>query len=137
MYYEIAIKHTVQKEDSVYRDVTTKFLVNNVDLFAEAEAKGAEEYKDLSWYDVNYIKRSPIREFVNELSNPCDKVFVSIVVDTYTDDNGNEKEQKYYVGLFASDMKNAQSIMDEYMKQGFTDMRIQQIKETKFENKIL
>lgn len=137
MYYEIIVKRSVSKEDGSFKDVTERHMVNNVDLFAEAEAKAIEEYSGCIECDVTYIKRSPVREFVNQPIDEDEKIFIATVVDSYTDDNGNEKELKYYVGLFACDMRQAQAIMEDYMKQGLSEMRIQQIKETKFNQKVL
>ena len=61
--------------------------------------------------------------------NMSDKPYNEIK-DTFTDDEGNEKDSKYFVLVCAKDITEANKIMDEYLKQGF-DMKLDGIVRTK------
>lgn len=91
MFYEIKLK--VEKENSKgeMKEVIEHFITD-VGLFAEAEAKGLEQYVDC---DVISITHSKVVEIVNEKEE--DKPFYkATLIDIFIDDNGNEKETKYY-----------------------------------------
>ena len=61
--------------------------------------------------------------------NMSDKTYNDIK-GTFTDDEGNEKDSKYFVLVCAKDIPEANKIMDEYLKQGF-DMKLDGIVRTK------
>lgn len=95
MFYEIKLK--VEKENSKgeMKEVIEHFITD-VELFAEAEAKGLEQYNGNC--DVFSITRSNVVEIVNEKEE--DKPFYkATLIDIFIDDNGNEKETKYYEEL--------------------------------------
>lgn len=50
---------------------------------------------------------------------------------TFTDENGNEKENKYYNLVCAKDITEANRLMQEHMRQGLEDMRLDAIQKTK------
>lgn len=86
MFYEIKLK--VEKENSKgeMKEVIEHFITD-VGLFAEAEAKGLEQYVDC---DVISITHSKVVEIVNEKEE--DKPFYkATLIDIFIDDNGNEK----------------------------------------------
>ena len=56
--------------------------------------------------------------------------YKATIVDTYTDDAGNEKETKYYVLVSARDIPEANRLMEDYLRQGF-DMKLDGIVKTK------
>ena len=99
-----------------------------MDLFANAEYTGLNEYNGNC--DVVAIKRSPIREIVNtkEEGKPF---FRATIVQIFTNDDGTEKELLYPVLVCATDMKEANKLMEEYIKAGLNDMKLKEIKETK------
>ena len=76
------------------------------------------------------VKRSNVREIVNE-SEDKEHYFKATIVDTFTDDNGKEKELKYYVLIRANDLGEATGKANEYMRQGLQDMRLDGIVKTK------
>lgn len=126
MFYEIKLK--VEKENSKgeMKEVIEHFITD-VELFAEAEAKGLEQYVDC---DVISITRSKAVEIVNEKEE--DKPFYkATLIDIFIDDNGNEKGTKYYNLVCAKDITEANRLMQEHMRQGLNDMRLDGIVKTK------
>lgn len=126
MFYEIKLK--VEKENSKgeMKEVIEHFITD-VGLFAEAEAKGLEQYVDC---DVISITHSKVVEIVNEKEE--DKPFYkATLIDIFIDDNGNEKGTKYYNLVCAKDITEANRLMQEHMRQGLNDMRLDAIQKTK------
>lgn len=126
MFYEIKLK--VEKENSKgeMKEVIEHFITDVV-LFAEAEANGLEQYVGC---DVFSITRSKVVEIVNEKEE--DKPFYkATLIDIFIDDNGNEKETKYYTLVCAKDITEANRLMQEHMRQGLKDMRLDGIVKTK------
>lgn len=127
MWYELKLKVEKENAKGEIKEVKEHFITN-VDLFCEAEAKGIELYNGKC--DVFSIIRSKIREIVN--SKEDDKPFFkATIVDTFINDDGTEKEINYPVLVCASDLKEANKIIDEYMKAGLNDMRLDGIIKTK------
>lgn len=127
MFYEIKLK--VEKENSKgeMKEVVEHFITD-VGLFAAAEANGLEQYNGNC--DVISIIRSNVVEIVNEKEE--DKPFYkATLIDIFIDDNGNEKETKYYNLVCAKDITEANRLMQEHMRQGLNDMRLDGIVKTK------
>lgn len=127
MFYEIKLK--VEKENSKgeMKEVVEHFITD-VGLFAEAEANRLEQYNGNC--DVISITRSNVVEIVNEKEE--DKPFYkATLIDIFIDDNGNEKETKYYTLVCAKDITEANRLMQEHMRQGLNDMRLDAIQKTK------
>ena len=103
MFYEIKLK--VEKENSKgeMKEVVEHFITD-VELFAEAEAKGLEQYNGDC--DVFSITRSKVIEIVNE-KEEGKPFYKATLIDIFIDDNGNEKETKYYNLVCAKDITEA------------------------------
>lgn len=127
MWYELELK--VQKENSKGEIKEVKeHYITDVDLFAEAEYKGMSLYGNNS--DVFAIVRSKIREIVNDKEE--DKPFYkAVITDTFVNDDGTEKETQYPVLICAKNVKEATKLIEDYMSQGLTDMRLDGITKTK------
>ena len=127
MFYEV--KFRVEKENSKgeIKQVAEHYIVDGCEFFAEAEVKALEEYNNDC--EVFSIIQSRIREIVNdkEESKPF---FKATITETFTNDDGSEKENKYPVLVCASDIKEANKLMEEYLKQGLSDMRLDGIVKT-------
>ena len=84
MYYEVKLKVMKTNKDGLEKEVKEHFITD-CSLFAEAEAKGLEQYaSDNMESDVFSISRSNIIEIINEKTEdkPCErccsiKVFAS------------------------------------------------------------
>lgn len=128
MFYEVKLR--VEKENSKgeLKQVSEHYIIEGCEFFAEAEVKAMEEYNNDC--EVFNIVQSRIREIVNtkEEGKPF---FKATIVSTYTNDDGTEKETKYPVLVCATDIKEANKLMEEYLKQGLEDMRLDGIVKTK------
>ena len=128
MLYEVKLR--VEQENSIgeLKQVTEHYIVDGCEFFAEAEVKAMEEYNNDC--EVFSIIQSRIREIVNdkEESKPF---FKATITETFTNDDGSEKENKYPVLVCASDIKEVNKLMEEYLKQGLSDMRLDGIVKTK------
>ena len=118
MIYEGTVQYTamVDGNEKVKKNV---FLIDNCNLFAQAEDILLEFNADLKDVDVIAIKRSKLKEIINTPTDEYDKIFIADIMDIFTDENGEEKELTYKVAGYAKDIKAAHEFMDEYLKQGF------------------
>ena len=133
--YEIQI--TFVEADSKGNDRNRKqnFILEHAESFANAEEIGYDYGSGLTAIDVVSIKRSKLKEIVNEkpFGDETCKIYVAQIVDHFVDvDTEETKDIKYSVALFAHDMKEAQQAIEQYMKQGLEDMDLVGIKETNF-----
>lgn len=134
MLYEITTKVKKTQEDGSEKEVTERYITD-CELFSEAEYAGMKTYKDASDGDVIAIKRSNVREIVNEQDDK-DYYYKATIVTKTIDDKENEKEQKYYVLIRADNLTEANSKANEYMKQGLDEMFLDGIVKTKILSKI-
>lgn len=135
MLYEITTKVKKLQEDGSEKDVAERYITD-CELFAEAEHAGMHSYADYQQEgDVVAIKRSNVREIVNE-SDDKDYFYKATIVSKYVDDNANEKEQKYYVLIRADSLIEATNKANEYIAQGLDDMTLDGMTKTKIIAKI-
>lgn len=129
MYYEITDRVKRVKDDGTEKEVNERYITDCL-TFAEAEQKGMEAYSaDNTDGDVVAVKRSNVKEIVNE-NEEKQHYFKATIVDIFTDDNGNEKELKYYVLIRADNLTEATSKANDYLRQGLSDMRLDGIVKT-------
>lgn len=129
MYYEMTTKVTRVKDDGTEREESERYITDCL-TFGEAEEKAAETYSsDNTDGDVIAVKRSNVREIVNE-DEEKEHYFKATIVDTFIDDK-TEKELRYYVLIRANDLSEATAKANEYMRQGLQDMRLDGIVKTK------
>ena len=104
-------------------------------MHAEEEQRGYEYASEYQFNepDITSVKRSNIREFVNEDPDEDETIiYDAIIADVYINEKtGKEKEMKYHVGVFAQSVSDATKKVYEYMNQGLNDMRFIGVKETK------
>ena len=107
MYYEMTTKVTRVKDDGTEKEVTERYIADCL-TFEEAERKGMETYSaDNTEGDVIAVKRSNVREIVNE-NEEKEHYFKATIVDTFIDDKTEkEKELRYYVLIRANDLGEA------------------------------
>jgi len=133
MLFESKISTTVV--DSKGNDKTLKrlFIIENCELFLDVEKKLYEKFGTETGFEVLTIKKSKLKEIVNErpVGDEDCKVFFATICDFFTDDNDVTKEIKYAVALFAHDINEAHQAVKQYMAQGLEDMELKQLKETK------
>lgn len=127
MLYELKLKVNQIAESGEEKEVIERYITD-VEFFAEAEAKGMEQYNGDC--DVFAIAQSKIIEIVNKKEGEK-PFFKATIIKEYTDDSGNEKEMKYTVLVCANDITEANKLMQDYMRQGLDDMRLDAIQKTK------
>lgn len=123
MYYEITDRVKCVKDDGTEKEVNERYITDCL-TFAEAEQKGMEAYSDYNLDgDVVAVKRSNVKEIVNE-NEEKQHYFKATIVNTFIDDKTEkEKELRYYVLIRADDLSEATAKAKEYMRQGLQDMR--------------
>lgn len=135
MFYHIKINYESLNEQGVNVNKNEEYLVKDCELHAEAEQRGYEYASEYQFNepDITSVKRSNIREFVNEDPDEDETIiYDAIIADIYINENTRkEKLLKYHVGVFAENMDDATKKVYEYMKQGMNDMRFIGVKETK------
>ena len=130
MYYEITDRVKRVKDDGTEKEVNERYITDCL-TFAEAEQKGMEAYSaDNTDGDVVAVKRSNVRDIVNE-NEEKQHYFKATIVDTFIDDNTEkEKELRYYVLIRADNLTEATSKANDYLRQGLSDMRLDGIVKT-------
>ena len=127
MYFETVIK---RKDKDKGKEVTERFIVKGVELFAEAEATMLADFSNEC--NVIAIKQSKIKDIINSRMDDEEDVYYAPLEQYYISETGDEKSTKTDVALFAKDMTDAKSKLDAYLKQGLQDMSIFKITKTKF-----
>lgn len=130
MFYEVSNKITVVDKKGNDKQIVEKILVENINLFSEAELKAIERYNNES--EVVAIKQLPkLMEFVNKRESEDQAIYAATIESVFIDDDNNEKTTRYIVGIFALSLENATNIALEYMRGGMTDLSLVSIKKTK------
>lgn len=132
MLYEVTASYVTIDNKGNDKVVKVKFMVNNCETFASAECTGYEYLDGQTDLDIVSIKRSNVKDIINHRTTADERIFLAEVVDTQTNDEGEEVELVYKVLLYAKDTNDALSKVNEYLKQGF-NMTVDSIKKTKFE----
>lgn len=131
MFYEFVSKVTTIDRKGNDKEISERYIIQNKELFGEVELAAFELYNGEN--DVIAIKRSNVREFINNRSDESQAIFFTTVEDVFIDEKtGEEKSNKYVVGLFADSAEEATTISANYLKQGMSDFRIVCVKKTKF-----
>lgn len=119
------------KDDGTEKEVTERYITDCL-TFEEAEKKAMETYSaDNTDGDVIAVKRSNVREIVNE-NEEKEHYFKATIVDTFIDDKTEkEKELRYYVLVRADHIGEATEKVNEYMRQGFGQMVLNGIVRTR------
>ena len=119
-------------------DVTKKeqFIMEHCESFTDAEEQLYDYASGLTAVDVVAIKRSKIREVVNERKDEDDSIWLVELQTIFLTDEGEQRELKYKVLVFAKTFDNAKAFMSEYVKQGYS-MDIVSIKKTKLKDVLI
>ncbi len=128
MFYEAKITYKDEK-----KTVKEQYVLENFELFGEVESKLYEVFGHLPNFSVASIKtNNKIREIINE--KPADyecRIFYATICGIFMNEDGSQKEIPYVVVVFAHDMTEAKAAVDQYMRQGFDDMELKKLVETK------
>lgn len=135
MIWETSIKTTIVDKNGNDKTLTSKYLVENAELFGETESKLYEEFGSETGFEVTSIKISKLKEIINEApqgETECKIYFATIVDKFYDIDKDETTENQYTVALHARDINEAYKSIDQYMKQGMEDMELVGLKCTKY-----
>lgn len=130
--YELQLNYVTVDNRGNDRNVKENLVLLNATSFADAEKIGYDYGSGLTAIDVVSIKRSKIKEVLNERGNETDLIWQAELMTLFYDDEGNEKQIKYKTILFAQTFDNAKAFVTEYMRQGYDDMSLVSLKLTKF-----
>ena len=135
MLYETSIKTTVVDKNGNDKTLVSRYIIENAELFGEAESKLYEEFGNEAGFEVATIKVSKLKEIINEAPQgdmECKIYFATIIDRFYDADKDETTETQYTVALHAHDINEAYKTIDQYMRQGLEDMELKAIKETKY-----
>ena len=135
MIYETAIKTTTIDNKGNDKVVTSRYIIENAELFGEVESKLYEEFGSETGFEVASIKISKLKEIINEApqgDTECKIYFATIIDRFYDADKDETTETQYTVALHAHDINEAHKAIDQYMKQGMEDMELVGLKCTKY-----
>ena len=131
MFFEVQVKLIKMNDKGVDKPVVEKVIVENVNLFSEAEFAAMNEYNGEA--DVVAMKVSKLKEFVNTRRDDEEDIYFATIEDIFVnEDTGEVKPMLYSVALFAKNIDEAKDISNIYIKQGLSDMTLVAIKKTKF-----
>ena len=137
MFYHVKVQFSSVNESGARIKEKHEVLVDNCEIFEDAEQKVLDEfiYAGTGDVEVTNMKRSNIMEFANSHQGGDDEnIYTATIVSIFVEESGKEKETKYHVGVFAKSVNEATSIVQQYMKMGLQDMRLVSVKETKIES---
>lgn len=135
MLYETSIKTTVVDNKGNDKVVTSRYIIENAELFGEVESKLYEEFGNETGFEVASIKISKLKEIINEAQQgdtECKIYFATIIDRFYDADKDETTETQYTVALHAHDINEAHKAIDQYMRQGMEDMELVGLKCTKY-----
>lgn len=128
---EATFSSVLVKDDGSERKVTEKYIIENALSFTDAENILLSLFGNNDDFEILSIKKSKVREIVNRRQSDDDLIWLAEMMDVFLTDEGEEKQMKYKVLVFAKTFDSAKAIMSDYMKQGF-DMSLISLKVTGF-----
>jgi hypothetical protein len=135
MIFETSIKTIIVDKNGNDKVVTSRYIIENAELFGEVESKLYEEFGNMTGFEVASIKISKLKEIINEApqgETECKIYFATIIDRFYDADKDETTENQYTVALHAHDINEAYKTIDQYMKQGMEDMELVGLKCTKY-----
>lgn len=131
--FEVKSRRTIIDQKSGNdKSITEAFFIENCTSWADAEDKMLAYFN--SENEVVAMAISKVMDVVNcptQEEKEERHVYRAVIATVYTDDDGNEKELKYPVLLWAKDFDSAMTIVNEYIAQGLEDMTLVSLQKTK------
>ena len=133
MIYEATIQYTVIDRNGNDRQVKEQYVLDDWDLFAEAEAAmyNASQSFGIRECDVVAIKRSNVKEIIKKKTTDGESVWCAEVMETMVDDNGVDKEMRYKWLFYSMTFDSANQYVRQYMQQGYENMELVGLKRTR------
>lgn len=130
--YEVKLERVIQDKKGNDKKVKETFLVENMVSFGDAETT-VQTYWNCEC-DILAVSLSKVMEVLNYPTSEEKeelRVFRAVLIQTFTDDNGEDKESKYHILLWAKDLESAMAEVKAYITQGYGDMSIHSITKSK------
>ena len=134
MLIEVKVK-VARIIDGKTRKRTENFIVDK-EFFAEAEYAVTENLNNeisqgiVDSFEIQSLKISQIKEVAPQFDG--DDTFIATLKDIWLADDGTEKSLKYKVLLWADDLTQANSHIQQLAREGY-DMQIEGIKQVDYE----
>ena len=134
MLIEVKVK-VARIIDDKTRKRTENFVVDK-EFFAEAEYAVTENLNNeisqgiVDSFEIQSLKISQIKEVAPQFDG--DDTFIATLKDIWLADDGTEKSLKYKVLLWADDLTQANSHIQQLAREGY-DMQIEGIKQVDYE----
>lgn len=133
MVYEGTVTFVTIDKNGNDKNNKASYILEDAETFGEVETKLYEEFEGATALDVMAVKRSKIREVVNQRSTEEEKIFIADVAYTFVDEETEEEKTTVYkMALYAENYDEAYKRITEYLKQGYTDLEIVSLKKTSF-----
>ena len=129
--YEIKISYVTVDKNGNDKMVRESLILEHAESFADAEQIGYDYGSGLTAIDVTDVKRSKLKEVLNERSSNEEQIWMAELMDIFVDDEGNEKPIKYKTIIFATTFDKAKAFVSEYIKQEY-NLELISLKLTKF-----
>lgn len=133
MLYEVKVSYKTRNDKGSETLKKEWYVIDGCDRFCEVEEATFGEFDSSVFreFDVTDIKRSRIKELANQRQSDDEKLFMAELQDTFTTDEGLEKEIKYKILFFSLNIDSAMSYINRYIEQGY-DLTLISLKKTKF-----
>lgn len=131
-HFEVKSRRVVMDNKGNDKSITEAFFIENCTSWADAEDKMLAYFN--SENEVVGMAISKVLEVVNTPTQEEKMdmfVYRAVIASVYTDDEGNEKEMKYPVLLWAKSIDEAMTTVKGYIQQGLEDMSLVSITKTK------
>ena len=131
-HFEVKSRRVIMDNKGNDKTITEAFFIKNCTSWADAEDEMLAYYND-----ENEIVAMTISKVMDVINEPTDTekmdmfVYRAVIASIYTDDDGNEKEMKYPVLLWAKNIDEAMGVVNNYLRQGLEDMSLVSITKTK------
>ena len=131
MYFKIKVTRTIVTEQNKEKNIIETYFTEALN-FIEAGYK-VMKHLDIEEYDIEDVTMMKnIKPSVNDKFSDDNKLFIVKIAEDQLQEDGTIKTIKYTLPAFANDSNQLQTIMKSFIMQGFENMRLTTISETKW-----
>lgn len=131
MYFRIKVTRKSLDIQTNKERIVSEYYLTEAVHFAEAGYKVIKSIgSNIEIEDVCMMKT--LKPAVNDKFSKTNKLFIVKIAEDVLQDDGTYKTVKYVLPAFADDSNQLNKIMKEYIAQGFQNMRLTTISETKW-----
>lgn len=131
MYFKIKVTRTIVTEQNKEKNIIETYFTEALN-FIEAGYK-VMKHLEIEEYDIEDVTMMKnIKPSVNDKFSDDNKLFIVKIAEDQLQEDGTIKTIKYTLPAFANDSSQLQTIMKTFIMQGFENMRLTTISETKW-----